>query len=426
MDDTACIICLHTFDDPFFCHDGFTYCRMCIAKWSCVDDRVVWRSPTNNCDFTSYALLVPNIAMRCLVLSAKRAHSEHMCNESQLCNAVQALAIYDRQCPVVPTAKATVLFERLINSSTPLLAEMVQCNDALYALLDGCIAHDRMDVFVKTLARPTSACQRLLSLDRHSLHVPFIITGVWESIVIHIGHQLQCRDSNSSAKKALVLCLQACIDHIDWRYGTCDCIEVKRRHDKGRYWRSSEMLPYCNDYTSSRLIYEQYIDTTSKVSMAVPLIQESELGMDECSPATTIRQGAYVNFFHSKVPLETSEEDHRRMRKDIVAFPDCDPQVEEAQDEKLTNVSHLSILERDLIFLPEDFEYLPRGTDGIQSSPQSPAMFRWRQLRNTSLEILNTAKCPRHHREGKRSKKWDNASHAVPDTQERNCKRTKS
>jgi len=84
--ELTCIVCLDLFDDPCFCADGWTYCRLCIARWARTGAHFsegYWKSPRTNELLRLPAVLRTNEAAATAVLEEKA---------SVLCSKMRAAA----------------------------------------------------------------------------------------------------------------------------------------------------------------------------------------------------------------------------------------------------------------------------------------------------------------------------------------------
>lgn len=71
--DLVCMICLGLFDDPCFCSDGWTYCRLCVAQWAATGNNPCsWKSPHTNEKVPKPAILRSNEAAATAVLRRKQ------------------------------------------------------------------------------------------------------------------------------------------------------------------------------------------------------------------------------------------------------------------------------------------------------------------------------------------------------------------
>lgn len=71
----TCVICLGMYDDPCFCSDGWTYCRLCIARWAHAGSPYAegkWKSPHTNEMIPMPAIIRPNEELGVLVLEEKK------------------------------------------------------------------------------------------------------------------------------------------------------------------------------------------------------------------------------------------------------------------------------------------------------------------------------------------------------------------
>lgn len=233
-----CIICRSYYRDPYFCSDGWSYCKECITKWTNTSG-IPWKSPFTNKLIYSSPLLVRDEKRHCLSLehlhyqlSVELSHCSmkgalRVCADLGL--AITENEIYDVLCCCMQSTETMTVDEFWIAVS---------------------ICQSLPDCILSVIARSGLTLWDALKEDLSSSRRPLV-----EMTTLTLLTRCACEAANFEFALPL-------LSHLCRRSAFCDAIAIPPQQPKsryeGRYERcthsmSSEATVFVNSRTAAHL-----------------------------------------------------------------------------------------------------------------------------------------------------------------------------
>ena len=340
MTDLFCVICKDVFVNPFFCTDGFTYCKNCIGLWEQVSGNQ-WLSPRSNRVIYDKALLVRNEQMVIEVRKYNLQIYNDLIKCDQIASKIQALSMYCDNSPMYSRAEGISTL-RTIGANSP--NSFNNLNARAHIILDCCYNTDRLKMFLLG-----GHLNSLLSSDKSDSSIPFVSLRV----LIRLSEVLtDIIDSDVLASAA-----QNLIDHLFYRESTIDVIQIMRHSIlDGVYFRSV-------DGTESTYVeFVSFNETGVESTMHVPTDSFHGLNEDFRETCIITENGArkyYASQQGSNISSGVSRWAARKATETV--FPDNDDGCASSD----FNLERLVIMEKYPKTLPRMFLHRAKHTESL-------------------------------------------------------------
>lgn len=372
--ELTCLICLGVYDDPCFCSDGWTYCRVCIGHWvvECnnATDTGTWVSPHTNVRVAKPAVLRSNEAVAARALEEKRrALAERLQNwTTDPREALRSAAlILDKGRPVIQHSQLREIFDVVVARGIPWTT--LNRSSASRAFAEALSVWSRSRAIGSSgssssagATAATALCdlvtdtgpaapRALLMRDSAAIQQPVLCLGLVKELLQSFTGAYTRTHSLDWLELA-----RETLEHISMREEHVDSIEVSGRHDEGAdgvYVRCGQRCFVCaatgallalNPPSGAYGVLEQKEGTRGGVSI-------------------TYADGSPESIFGE--PYGGARKyswEHRRYYDDGLVFPDYAPNWGgEEEDWPAWGEEHdLDLFEALPVMLPWGFEYLPR------------------------------------------------------------------
>ena len=394
--ELTCVICLGLFDDPCFCSDGWTYCRLCVARWAGgVPVGGEWKSPHTNESVKFPAVLRSNEAAGVAVLEEKKRILADKLNRRAECpeGALQAAAcLTEKGRPVCDAscfqAELAEVVRKMFWGNRALTKAEVSRSFAQTL----CIAVRQQSAVdlgssepsqIENLLAKTGPMPALALLHRDSVALtePLLCLLVVKRLLT--AALALYRGAKTQPWLQLV---RAVLAHVSVREAAVDCIEVSSRCFARHQRKAPGVYRRCDQQWGCPPGTTRFACAENGAHLEVQLYPAGAFGALEgerarVSATISHSDGSSPTVFRSRFPLEfwgTTPWELRRSAKAPV-FPDYDPiwPGDEADDWSAWGDEYeMGIFEALPEFLPEGFQYMPFLEDTMRRSEDELSCYK--------------------------------------------------
>lgn len=390
----TCVICMSIYDDPCFCSDGWSYCRLCVARWAqaCpLYNHGKWKSPRSNMVLRLPAVLRSNEELGVIVLEEKKRRFAQKMETGSAKDIIHAAAcLCEKGRPVCATETDKKTIFKSLNQidwngiSSPEVSRLfAEALSVVHRWPSDNKNHDMLERLLECTG--PSAARALIQRDLGAVMQPLLRLGVLTDLLKATANI--CERKNYSSLREWISLLRDMLNHYITRGAMMDSIKVSRRCFARHQAKCAGIYFRCDHQSDCRPGIERFVCSTNQAHLDIQLWPSAAFDLVDTNYTAVITpaDGRSPAHFRSHVPFNYSQEAAWEMRRlsEKPVFPDYDPRWSEDLDmwSSWGDEDVLGIFERLPLGVPEGFEYQPSSST-IEPQSKTPVELCIQQVIN--------------------------------------------